>query len=87
MRLIDADALLERMMKTSRYFMVKFDIEEAPTIEPVHRGRWVQRMYDEPATCSECGGNALALSLVDEFGDEVLSRYCPHCGARMENAE
>lgn len=33
MRLIDADALLEKMKRTSRYFQIKFDIEEAPTIE------------------------------------------------------
>lgn len=33
MRLIDADALIEKMMGTSRYFDVKFDIESAPTIE------------------------------------------------------
>ena len=41
MRLIDADALLERMKRTNRYFNVKFDIEEAPTIEaePVRHGR------------------------------------------------
>lgn len=33
MRLIDADALIEKMMGTGRYFDVKFDIESAPTIE------------------------------------------------------
>ena len=33
MRLVDADALLEKMKRTSRYFQVEFDIEEAPTIE------------------------------------------------------
>lgn len=32
MRLIDADALLEKMKKTDRYFNIKFDIEEAPTV-------------------------------------------------------
>lgn len=39
-RLIDADALLEQMKRTNRYFNVKFDIEEAPTIEadPVRHG-------------------------------------------------
>ena len=33
MRLIDADALLEKLRKTDRYFMVKFDIESEPTVE------------------------------------------------------
>ena len=33
MRLIDVDAFLEKMKRTSRYFDVKFDIEEMPTID------------------------------------------------------
>ena len=36
MRLIDADALLEKMKCTDRYFMIKFDILEAPTVNPWH---------------------------------------------------
>lgn len=35
MRLIDADALLDRLIRTPRYFAVKFDIEEAPTVDAV----------------------------------------------------
>lgn len=34
MRLIDADALKEKMKCTNRYFNIKFDIDEAPTIDP-----------------------------------------------------
>ena len=34
-RLIDADAFLEKMKRTSRYFDVKFDIEETPAIDAV----------------------------------------------------
>lgn len=37
-RLIDADALLEKLMKTSRYFGLKFDIDDAPTIVPAEGG-------------------------------------------------
>jgi len=37
-RLIDADALLERLIKTSRYFGLKFDIDAAPTIIPAEGG-------------------------------------------------
>lgn len=32
MRLIDADALLEKLKKTDRYFMLKADIDNAPTV-------------------------------------------------------
>lgn len=35
MRLIDADALLEKLIKTPRYFDLKFDIDDAPTIDAV----------------------------------------------------
>lgn len=35
MRLIDADALLEKLVKTQRYFTVKFDIEEQPAVDAV----------------------------------------------------
>ena len=45
MRLIDVDAFLEKMKRTSRYFDVKFDIEEMPTIDavPVVRCRECQQ--------------------------------------------
>ena len=35
MMLIDVDAFLEKMKRTSRYFDVKFDIEEMSTIDAV----------------------------------------------------
>lgn len=34
-RLIDANALLEKMKRTSRYFDVLFDVEEMPTVDAV----------------------------------------------------
>lgn len=34
MRLIDADALKRKMKCTNRYFNIKFDIDESPTIDP-----------------------------------------------------
>ena len=48
MRLIDVDAFLEKMKRTSRYFDVKFDIEEIPTIDavPVVRCKDCIRRYD-----------------------------------------
>ena len=48
MRLIDVDAFLEKMKRTSRYFDVKFDIEEIPTIDAVQvvRCKDCIRRYD-----------------------------------------
>lgn len=37
MRLIDADAFLERMSRTDRFFGVVSDINDAPTVDAV---RW-----------------------------------------------
>lgn len=48
MRLIDADELLERLKKTDRYFLIKFDIEESQTIF---------------IRCFECGNNYCRASL------------------------
>ena len=42
-RLIDADAFLEKMKRTSRYFDVVFDVEEMPTVDAV-----------EVVRCREC---------------------------------
>ena len=77
MRLIDADALLERMKRTNRYFNVKFDIEEAPTIEaePVRHGQWIEH-DDGIFTCSECGN-----------AESIESYFCRYCGAKMDREE
>ena len=74
MRLIDADALLEQMKRTNRYFNVKFDIEEAPTIEaePVQHGRW--DYYS--STMQEC-------SVCKRHTPRHRYTFCPHCGANM----
>ena len=34
-RLIDADAFLKKMKRTSRYFDVVFDVEDMPTVDAV----------------------------------------------------
>ena len=44
-RLIDANAFLEKMKRTSRYFDVVFDVEEMPTVDAV-----------EVVRCRECVG-------------------------------
>lgn len=90
MRLIDADALLEAYMKTDRYFMVKYDIEEAPTIELPH-GEWKSLYttidgFTKSVTCSCCGyergaGPGCSLDV------ENLPKFCEGCGADMRTKE
>ena len=70
------------------------EIEEQPTIQLEQRtGYWypvgmVEAVGGESAQwgsaiayhkCSECDEQALR----DDFEQEVLSKWCPHCGAKM----
>ena len=63
----------------------KHDVFDAPTadVRKVRHGKWLLRESDGYTRdfyyCSRCKGEALQ----DGDGDDVLSRYCPHCGARM----
>ena len=64
---------------------------EEPTVDcntpPVHQGRWVEKeaTTNDDLTywwieCSECGERPLK-----RYGNDVLSDYCPYCGARMHS--
>lgn len=65
------------------------DIENVPTadVAPVRHGRWiVEKGSGEYAVCSECKGK----SGTQWDGVEpipLMTRYCPHCGARMDGGE
>lgn len=89
MRLIDADALLERMKRTNRYFDVKFDIMESPAVdaEPVRHGRWVPVDGKHPCDewdCTACGERRTFLVEMDADDMEECYPYCPNCGAKMD---
>ena len=83
MRPIDADALLEKMQRTSRYFSVVYDVDAMPTLDvaPVRHGRW-KLLVSGNGVCSVCHFTTVH---VWDF-DSSLS-YCPHCGAKMEKGE
>ena len=59
-RLVDANALLEKMKKTSRYFDIKFDIEEAPTVDAAEVVRCedclYRSQYPDESGHYKCGG-------------------------------
>lgn len=95
-RLISADTLRQRMYHDAfetdtemqrwdggcwiRYKMFENALEDAPTIEaePVRHGHW--EWTDDPRTgdfvCSNCLDHNI-----------VRSRYCPNCGAKMDEVE
>lgn len=62
-RLIDADAFLEKMKRTSRYFDVVFDVEEMPTVDAV-----------EVVRCRECKHYEMGVCL-KIYDDGAASRY------------
>lgn len=98
MRLIDADGLKEMIcnnvypvqdaFNTQDYGMfwtggIEKAIDESPTIdaEPVRHGKWeVHEAFGYmDMTCSVCGW------LYEyNFGLEREYKFCPHCGARMD---
>lgn len=72
MRLIDADALLEKMKRTSRYFQIKFDIEEAPTIEAEPVVRCKECKHWKPSGSK--AGNSF--SDMEYIGGCEFTNYC-----------
>ena len=50
--LIDRQALLAKLKGTSRYFSVKFDIEEAPTVDAVEVVRCKDCKHREDGLCT-----------------------------------
>ena len=82
MRLIDVDAFLEKMKRTNRYFDVKFDIEEMPTIDavPVVRCKDCIRRYDT----DECPMCFLIEGKYYEYTNE--NGFCDR-GERKEGVE
>ena len=88
-RYIDADALLERMKHTPRYFDIKFDIEQMPTADvvPRNKGHWMtyhctndgrsprgRTIIYKTYTCDACGTS----------NGRRKTPYCPNCGAKMK---
>lgn len=94
MRLIDADALLEKAemrehklngLRSAVYMCVaKWDIENAPTIEaePVRHGKWEHLAYNT-FRCTACE----RASYVETVVGFPSYEYCPYCGAKMKEAE
>lgn len=74
---IDKQAFLDHMERTSRYFTVKFDIENFPAadVAPVVHAQWIE---DESGIiiCPEC---KRGYNLVAKF-----TNYCHNCGAKMD---
>ena len=91
MRLIDADALLDKQeslyMRGHVLFhgVTAYTVENAPTIEVqllVAHGRW-SWCTENKYRCTNCGRH----TRVDEVMDEPVYNYCPYCGAKMDGGD
>ena len=75
---IEREAFLDYMKGTSRYFNVKFDIENFPAadVATVVNRQWGSKGITDSmlSACSVCGFGCGAYSF----------RYCPYCGAKMD---
>lgn len=62
-------------------------IEDLPSVHAEPRtGHWIQakRPFNFRFKCSECGRPALKN---ERNGNDVKSKYCPRCGAKMESGK
>lgn len=58
------------------------ELSRLPAEEDRPAFRWVPSERHEGAhECGSCG--ALALKIGGPYGGEVLTRFCPHCGAEL----
>ena len=78
---IDKQAFLDYMRGTNRYFTVKCDIENFPTVDvaPVVHGRWGHLGGDEWC-CSVCG----FVITTEGSWDKPTKKYCENCGAKID---
>ena len=92
-RLIDADALLEKRWNADTrcgYVQVVDigDIEEAPTVDAVEvkHGRWIihTEHFAPYQKCSVCGFEIPLPATEDEM-EICLYKHCPECISRMDN--
>ena len=91
MRLIDADALIQKAnyeadgmtepFKSQIGVLVEWLVDKTPTIEPERKtGKWIVLKHTKHAMCSEC-----RRSFIDVYDLENWDHYCRHCGTVMES--
>ena len=88
-RLVDADAFLEKMKRTNRYFDVVFDVEEMPTVDAVEVVRCRECQHWKPSG-SKAGNSFSDMEYIGgcEFTNyyRTESDFCSY-GERKEGAE
>lgn len=86
---IDKEAICKksiRLFGTEYVSIMAIEAECAADVAPVRHGKWVKAVNDNGNLvhkCSLCDGYVPC----DFDGYEVLSYYCPACGAKMDEEE
>lgn len=99
MRLIDADALIERTEALDKFFVVNWTskkvqalINHALTVDaaPVKHGQWISltECANAGVYCSVCNKKVYK----EDYAwcnkrNKMRSNYCPNCGAKMDEAD
>lgn len=100
MRLIDADALMEKVCGNCQGYdcvpdatdtvygcMFADAIDDAPTVEAeqVRHGRWIEHGGGVVATCSNCNASYIK-DVLQSLSPyaEHLTPFCPNCGKPMD---
>jgi hypothetical protein len=100
MRLIDADALIQKRSHAKAYSPDMYVIGQgyvmdAPTIDavPVVRGEWIAEQKGAEYCEFRCSACDESVGQTDQFDETEVKqfsewyKYCPNCGARMDGAE
>ena len=90
MRLINADGILQKY-RSAKYGTYDSDhvlasIENAPTIEaePIRHGHWMSYEFATDYRWRKCSVCGTADEYINILGLEAIRRYCPFCGAKMD---
>ena len=89
MRLIDADAVHYIQGGTQPVemdYVRKWHIDRMPTIEaePIRHGHWMSYEFATDYRWRKCSVCGTADEYINILGLEAIRRYCPFCGAKMD---
>lgn len=96
MRLIDADKLRKDVIDLPNIyngFSDTYDksyildlVDEQPTVdaEPTRHGHWIPYEFATDYRWRKCSVCGTADEYINNLGLEAIRRYCPFCGAKMD---